>query len=1614
MKKIYLSRLLSVIAIVFFSTMAGFADDVQTITYNHDKDGMYLVHESKGNVAINFSISTLQLQSFSYNDETMQELGVNGVTIPNDKGMPNVPVFSRFIAIPQGAQAVVHVKNIEKEVISGVNVAPSLGCQNEALEPDMNYVKNEKVYSEDALYPAEIVNTSDVLSLRGVNAVALSISPIQFNPVKQEIVVYHSIELEVEFVGGNGHFGEDRLRSPYWDPILQNNLINYNSLPKIDYEARMQKWLRDGDEGYEYLIIIPNNDEWEEQAEILKEYRIRQGILTEVLRLDEMGVTSTNEIKAWFHNAYNTWDIPPVAVCLLADHNTNLSLGIPGETISHPYNGSCITDNQYADPTGDHLPDMTFSRLIAGSAEEVPVFVSKQIEYEYTNPNMDEYSYQNPITALGWQTERWFQLCSEIVGGYLRSQGKTPVRINAIYSGTPGNTWSSNQNTSYIVNYFGPDGLGYIPATPSELGGWSGGTASQIVQAVNNGAFLLQHRDHGFEQGWGEPDFDNSNVSQLTNVGKMSFVMSINCLTGKFNYSQECLAEAFMRYTYNDQNAGAVAMLCPTETSYSFVNDTYVWGVLDHFQPDFMPDYGPLAPNEGNWMPSFANVAGKYFLAQSSWPYNPSDKDITYQMFTAHCDAFLRIYTEVPQTMTVSLPEVVMTGQTQIQITAPENTQIALTVTENGQTNIIAVAEGLGTPQTVEIPVLNPSTIIDVVVTGQNYLRHESEIMVIVAEGPYITLNEYSLSDDNAQLDFGEEAGLDIVLKNVGIEQSEEGTATLTTESEYAEIINGSTSVNSMNPDQTINIDNAFSFSVSDEVPNKTNIDFLLTIVSGDDTYESNITLKAYAPELQIGNVSITEINGNGNGRLDPAEEATLTFTILNKGNSNTNAANVNLTMNNPYIEVLSDPVVIESIEADGSSQAQFTVYVSSNAPAGVAAEYTLDCVSGHYTATKDFISKIGLIVEDFELGVLGEGWTNNSQQPWTFCTEDPYEGTYCLQSGRIGDSGSTTVSLNYECADNDTISFYYKVSSESNYDKLTFYIDNQSKGSWSGSTNWTLVSFPVNGGQHTFTWTYSKDNSVSSGEDCAWIDFVILPATRSLSVSAGRDLQACPESDVQLNGFAQYYNTLTWTTNGDGTFDDPSKLDAIYTLGSQDSQSEEIILTLTATDEENNTLSDDVTVTLMGDATVTTEESATICFNETYISDATATDYNTITWTTDGDGTFDNVNNLNAAYTPGENDINNGTVNLTLTVEGCSTVSSTIALSILGETAVSTSESMIVCQGESATIVADAVNYNTLTWRTEGDGTFNDNSVAEVTYTPGTQDIANGEVVLSVTAEGCSTAEASITLMINALPTLSLATTEYEACSNIPVEMNLTVTGVAPYTVTINEETFDVDETGLLLFTVNPEITDYTITSISDANGCSSECSVSFTVTSTNMSAPARPVGDEIIAKDETATTTYTTELIEGMASYEWNISPAEAGTIEGNGTEAVVTWNVNYNGNAEISVRAYHNSCGYSDFSEPLTVTSSMIGIDEYSLQNIKVYPNPADDVVNIKIDGLNGKTELKMYNILGEKVYDNSTTAKEGLNETIHTNVLGKGTYLLIVKSGDNIWRKQIVIK
>ena len=1619
MKRLNFRNLLIVAVLALFAnvTMA------QTYTYPvKGKQGFSVSQKTRDGMHISYELGQFTLNQMNYRGEDMSEITISGIVLPNTAGSPNLPSESRMMAIPTGAKATLNVVSYETEVIKNVNIAPALRVQAESEEPDMDYKKDMSVYSKDALYPENpfVMGSSYI---RGVDAVTVAITPFQYNPVTKDLVVYTNIELSLTYEGGNGQFGEDRLRSPYWDPILAAELINYDQLPVIDYEARMQEWLRDGADGAEYLIITPNNDAWAPYAQQLKEFRMQQGIITEVYRLDQMPATTTAQMKTWFHNAYDTWDIAPVAVLLLGDHGTNMAQYIPAETTSHPYNGSCITDNFYADAAGnDNLPDMVFSRLVAQDASELPVFVGKQIEYEYTNVNMDPDFYTSPVTALGWQTERWFQLCSEVFGGYMRAHDYTPQRINCIYSGTPGNSWSSNQNTSMVTSYFGPSGRNYIPATPNELGGWTGGSPEQVVSAVNNGTFWVQHRDHGLDEGWGEPAVRNNHIDQMNNVGKLPFVMSINCQTGMFNYTGSngnCFTEKWMRRTYNGQNAGAVGVLSPTEVSYSFVNDAFVWGVYDLFDGDFMPDYGPYqpaAPQTGNWMPAFGNAAGKYFLAQSSWPYNPESKDITYTMFTAHCDAFLRIYTQVPQTMNVSHQSVQLAGLDQFQITAPAGTTIALTKGEGENLEVVAVATATGSVQNITIPSQVPPTVLKLTVTGQNYLRYEANIDVIPASGPYVIVNEYALSNQATQLNFGEQAGFDIQLKNVGSSQAPSGTMTITTESEYVTFVNNSVDFSAINSNAIEDIQEACIFTVSDEVPNKTNIDFLITITSGDDIYESHITIKAYAPEFKIGSVTITEINGNGNGRLDPRESAKLTFPVTNSGNADSWATDATLVINNPFMTITSNPTInINSIGADDVVNMEYDIYVG-NAPSGFAAEYTLNVESGVYTATKDFMSKIGLNVEDFESGEFDTSlWTNDQTNPWRFDTNEPYEGIYCVKSGGISDNQETALTLTYEVGQADTIAFYYKVSSEASWDKLFFYIDNVEKNNWSGNIAWTRAQYPVTAGVHNFTWKYKKDSSMSSGQDCCWIDFVILPTDRSLAVSAGLDQEICANESATLAGYAANQTSMEWTTSGDGTFSDATIMNPIYTPGNQDIANGEVTLTLTA-HKDSQTMSDDMTVSFLSTPSIEITPSFLApgaCLGVIDLTGSYIAYYaDAVEITSNGDGIFEGD-----IYTFGEQDIENGSVTLTYTAYGCGEATAEIIVIYQGVPEVTCIDEYATCSIDPI-IIEYQFNDPTWTslesWTTSGTGSFTYQN-SSVTYYPTAEDDASGSVVLTMEYLDCQYNQYyhNVTITFLRQPEAT-GSEDTEICMIQPVEVFVEVENYDEFLGWSTTGAGNIDNPGAFAITYTPVEADFvngTVVLTATYTGCEATYEYSMTITCNGIDALPMPEGPTNVYNDN-AETTYTVNGSEMFVSYTWNLEPANAGTMVENGNTVTITWNKNQpDTDVLLSVVGHTEDCGDSE-SAPLTIALSGYSIDEINATTINVHPNPTNDIVNVSIENLTADVQITLYNSVGQAVYTQNESVDNGFSTVINLGDLSNGTYILQVRSEEGIWLKRII--
>ncbi len=140
---------------------------------------------------------------------------------------------------------------------------------------------------------------------------------------------------------------------------------------------------------------------------------------------------------------------------------------------------------------------------------------------------------------------------------------------------------------------------------------------------------------------------------------------------------------------------------------------------------------------------------------------------------------------------------------------------------------------------------------------------------------------------------------------------------------------------------------------------------------------------------------------------------------------------------------------------------------------------------------SEEMVYDLPEISDGFETGDLTAlDWIVMGDADWTVASDSVYEGNYAAKSGMITHNQTTSLELTVETTF-DTISFARKVSSESGWDDLLFYIDDVEIDKWSGEQDWLVVDYVITEGQHTFKWSYTKDGSASSGSDCGWIDAI-------------------------------------------------------------------------------------------------------------------------------------------------------------------------------------------------------------------------------------------------------------------------------------------------------------------------------------------------------------------------------------------------------------------------------------------------------------------------------------------------------------------------------------------
>ena len=1071
--KIY-SKIVMTVAILLSSVIA-FAQTFEVVNSN------------RSNLELSLKIDKFALEDSNVDGVEGQSIVLNGIFLPNIAGMPDLPVVSRYVAIPRGSNVVLNVTHQVTETISDVDLMPAPELPLDDDKTPMKYIRDEKVYSTDAFYPAEPIIASKPMKIRDVDVAIVSVTPFQYNPVTKELVVTRELNLEVVFEGGDGKFGGDpRYRSTAWDHIIRDMVINENMLPDADYQSFIKEAAQRRDTGCEYLIITPDNPDFIALADSIKLFRNQQGILTDVVTVSECGGNNQNAIRSYLQNAYNNWDIPVSAVLLLGDHNDDGTKGIVSYTMyNHPGSGynPYISDNKYGDVNGDHLPEIVLGRITGRNYEEMYHMINKDLQFE-RHPSTNPHFYDKPITAMGFQLERWFQLCSEIVNGFWEYElGKHPVRVNAIYEGTPGSRWSSAQRTNTIINYFGPNGLGYIPQNMSHLTDWDG-NGNEINDAINAGAFILQHRDHGSEELWGEPSYNIGYINRLVNPD-LTFVMSNNCLTGRFNYggvNGQCFAEAFHRHQY-----GALGIVAATQVSYSFVNDVYVWGAYDNMWPDFMPTYGTEHPVDFV-LPAYANASGKFFLEQSNWT-DDGVKEITYYLFHHHGDVYMNLYTEMPENLDVTVIPVIVEGSTQFQVTATENATICLS---NGN-EIIGLATATGQQQTITIAPQSLGNEVLLTVTKQNHYRYTKRIAVIPSAGPYLIFDSYSINDQdsNNQLDYDETASINVALHNVGFESIQNVNVELTTESPYIEINSASTTYDAFNVNEIVTKNNAFTLSVSNDIPDQTKVWFHLTMNNGTYSFSDDFAIVVNAPSLKITNLRITDVNGNPTDRLYKGETSNMIFTVNNQGHSNSHNITSHLLVDAPIISYEAQTITSAGINVNDSTDVSFVVLVSNYAPDGAILDDYMTVTSDGYQDVYQNQVALGNCIEDFEDDDLNPNftWSNSGGSRWFRDDNNPYEGNYCF-TGPSSETGLTSkLSVAAVTDMDDKVSFYYRSSGNPD-DEFNFTLDTDHY-TFTGS-EWQLFEMPIKEGTHLLRWTFARKSHAAEGS--ASIDLLKLP----------------------------------------------------------------------------------------------------------------------------------------------------------------------------------------------------------------------------------------------------------------------------------------------------------------------------------------------------------------------------------------------------------------------------------------------------------------------------------------------------------------------------------------
>lgn len=288
---------------------------------------------------------------------------------------------------------------------------------------------------------------------------------------------------------------------------------------------------------------------------------------------------------------------------------------------------------------------------------------------------------------------------------------------------------------------------------------------------------------------------------------------------------------------------------------------------------------------------------------------------------------------------------------------------------------------------------------------------------------------------------------------------------------------------------------NSFKLVVSPATPNGQVITFTIHIKSDQWQHAESLVFSISSCNIIFSNYAIID-NNNRDALINASETDSILFTLQNEDFEQVFNVDFVLRTNEPNISIESGTLHKDSILSQEIFTFPTQIQANNSFVDGTTFDVFIDIlINGHVQNTL-IVSIIGI---DNAIRFEDNNDVNLFSNPlnfpgWQIDSTVAHSGLQSLKSGPISHYDTSAVQYDFTAIEDGIMSFEYKVSSESNYDFLYFYLDGVQVVHWSGELDWGTFQYPVPAGQHTAMWAYIKDKSVSYYSDCAWIDDIRIP----------------------------------------------------------------------------------------------------------------------------------------------------------------------------------------------------------------------------------------------------------------------------------------------------------------------------------------------------------------------------------------------------------------------------------------------------------------------------------------------------------------------------------------